>query len=513
MKLCSACLLGIRCRYDGKDKANRDLISLSKKEVFVPICPEQLGGLSTPREPSEKRGRKVFSRSGKDMTENFKHGAEIVLEIAKRFHIKTAILKQRSAACGCGEIYDGTFSGRIVKGDGVTASLLKKNKIRVIPETKIKVLMVICILVIASLAHSLEGYADTVTLKNKRKVEGVIQQETEEFIILDMGFGTTTIPKGDIENVRNTPKEEDDKLIKAWEKRSLEMGGKEQRRIDVLAHQLRGVKKKRFEVMKYRNRYEGERHRVTNITRELSHLYAKFENLNNKLRKANANDIIGYNTLVAEVNAASASMGRMKEESIQSENRGKELGEALSKYVGEYRDALQRLDESFEQTDSSAAKVDLGDDDKLFYRSMGEEINKLKRDFKYRETEYRKKGSSIIVEVMLNNRIKSKMIVDTGASLVLISRKMADELRIYTSAVSGKIQCILADGSKVEAQPITLQSVGVGSSIVRNVRGAIIDGQPAPGVDGLLGMTFLGNFIVRIDAKGNKLILEEFRPT
>lgn len=134
MKICSACLLGVKCRYDGKEKPNKKVIALAKKEILIPLCPEQLGGLSTPREPAEKRGNYVLTKSGKDVTKNFKKGAKEVLKLAKLLKINEAILKQKSPSCGSGKIYDGTFSGHLIKGDGITAALLKKNKIKVITE-------------------------------------------------------------------------------------------------------------------------------------------------------------------------------------------------------------------------------------------------------------------------------------------------------------------------------------------------------------------------------------------
>ena len=134
IKLCSACLLRIKCRYDGRSKSNKKVIKLAKREILIPICPEQLGGLSTPREPAEQRGKKVFTKSGGDATENFKRGAKEVLKLAKLFGIKKVILKQRSPSCGCGQIYDGTFSEKLIKGDGVTAALLKRNGIEVLTE-------------------------------------------------------------------------------------------------------------------------------------------------------------------------------------------------------------------------------------------------------------------------------------------------------------------------------------------------------------------------------------------
>lgn len=134
MKLCSACLLGINCRYDEKVKPNKKVLKLAKKEILIPVCPEQLGGLPTPREPSEQRGKRVITESGRDVTKNFENGAKQVLKLAKLFGIKEAILKQRSPSCGSGEIYDGTFTGRIITGDGVTTRLLKKNGVKVISE-------------------------------------------------------------------------------------------------------------------------------------------------------------------------------------------------------------------------------------------------------------------------------------------------------------------------------------------------------------------------------------------
>ena len=134
MKICSACLLGVNCRYDGNAKPDEKVLKLAKEEILIPICPEQLGGLSTPRKPAEQQGEKVITKDGEDVTENFNRGGQQVLRIAKLLNIKTAILKQRSPSCGCGKIYDGTFSGKIIKGDGITAALLQKNGFKVISE-------------------------------------------------------------------------------------------------------------------------------------------------------------------------------------------------------------------------------------------------------------------------------------------------------------------------------------------------------------------------------------------
>ncbi len=132
--ICSACLLGINCRYDGKNNLNKKVLDLTKKAILIPVCPEQFGGLPTPREPAEQKGNKVFTKSGKDVTKYFLKGAKEVLKIVKFFGIKEAILKQKSPSCGYGKIYDGTFSGKLIEGNGITTKLLKKKKIKIFSE-------------------------------------------------------------------------------------------------------------------------------------------------------------------------------------------------------------------------------------------------------------------------------------------------------------------------------------------------------------------------------------------
>lgn len=135
MKLCSACLLGIACRYDGLSKPNEKVLALAKTETLIPVCPEQLGGQPTPRPGSEiTRFGTVVEESGNDVTREFSKGALETLKIAKLYGIKEAIMKQRSPSCGSGQVYDGTFSKTLVKGDGIAAALLKKNGIKVISE-------------------------------------------------------------------------------------------------------------------------------------------------------------------------------------------------------------------------------------------------------------------------------------------------------------------------------------------------------------------------------------------
>lgn len=150
MIMVSACLLGKNCKYSGGNNKSENVINYLKDKEYISVCPEQLGKLSTPRDPSEiiTKGNKdgndvldgctnVISNKGVDVTSNFIKGAEEALKIAKEYKVKKAILKANSPSCGCKNIYDGTFSGNKVKGMGVTAAILNKANIDLLDENDI----------------------------------------------------------------------------------------------------------------------------------------------------------------------------------------------------------------------------------------------------------------------------------------------------------------------------------------------------------------------------------------
>lgn len=128
----SACLLGVNCKYNGGNNNNEELLKLLKNKNVIPICPEIYGGLPTPRIPSEIKNGKVINKSNIDVTMQFEKGALETLKLAQKLNVKIAYLKQNSPSCGFGSIYDGTFSGNKIPGDGVTAKLLKENGIKII---------------------------------------------------------------------------------------------------------------------------------------------------------------------------------------------------------------------------------------------------------------------------------------------------------------------------------------------------------------------------------------------
>lgn len=135
--LVSACLLGAACKYSGGDNFSPQVAALLDNYYLVPVCPEQLGGLPTPRPPAERQGDLVITKDGQNVTDAYHCGAQEALKLSRLFGCDTAILKARSPSCGAQGIYDGTFTGTVISGSGVTAVLLREAGIRVFTEDEL----------------------------------------------------------------------------------------------------------------------------------------------------------------------------------------------------------------------------------------------------------------------------------------------------------------------------------------------------------------------------------------
>ena len=134
MIVVSACLAGVECRYNNTSHTIPKIVEMVKAGKALPICPELLAGLPTPRPPAEQQNGNIISAAGDNQTADYLLGTTIALKIALLIHCKKAILKANSPTCGCGTIYDGTFSGHLITGDGVFTKLLKENGIEVCTE-------------------------------------------------------------------------------------------------------------------------------------------------------------------------------------------------------------------------------------------------------------------------------------------------------------------------------------------------------------------------------------------
>ena len=139
--LISSCLVGNNTKYNGKNNYLPLIEKLKDKYNLIVICPEVMGGLSIPRDPSEIKGNKVISNKGNDVTKEYNLAAKIALDLAKKYNCKKALLMEKSPSCGVKKIYDGTFSKNLIDGMGITTKLLYESKIEVYSKDEIDLLL------------------------------------------------------------------------------------------------------------------------------------------------------------------------------------------------------------------------------------------------------------------------------------------------------------------------------------------------------------------------------------
>lgn len=134
----SACLVGKNTKYNGQNNYNQAVIDYLKDKEYIIFCPEVLGGLPIPRLPSERQKDKVINSNNIDVTNNFIIGAKKALDIIRNNHVETIIVKSNSPSCGYKSIYDGTFKGHLITGNGVFVDMVLKEKINILTELDIE---------------------------------------------------------------------------------------------------------------------------------------------------------------------------------------------------------------------------------------------------------------------------------------------------------------------------------------------------------------------------------------
>ncbi len=359
-------------------------------------------------------------------------------------------------------------------------------------------------------AMTLSAYADTIYLKNGRTMDGIIKEENRAQVLLDVGFGTITITKDEIEKIARSGPQEKGQIIRAWQDKYAETGRWIPRGAEGIFTEISELKKNKEDVIdakKTRDRFQDE---IDAKEKEVSDFYDRFEDLNKRLAAADKQDVFNYNKLVAQVNAESAKVGKLTGELKAWGPRKRELETAFSDCLNNYISKLSFFTKYFNEEYEKLSKLGIKEEDAGFYKWARQEIDDFSKDFEHREINFSKNASGIIVSATLNGKTTALLVVDTGASLVVISAKTARAMGIEMRGDDKKIELTLADNKKTTAIPVVLDSVEVGGFQAFHVTAAVTDESPAPGIEGLLGMSFLGNFIVKIDSNGNKLILERF---
>jgi clan AA aspartic protease (TIGR02281 family) len=350
-------------------------------------------------------------------------------------------------------------------------------------------------------------FSDVVHLKNGRKLEGVILEESEQGIVLDIGMGSTTIAASRVDRIERSASADNEQTRKVW--RTTYISPRD------LPEELRPI-------MTRFTHLQGMRERALQSARGMPVAIRSLESTRKKLaadqghyRKVSAqlatmsvdDDVDSYNRtveknnrMVAEVNKHQARMAKLQDEIERMED-------SISNYSSEStlfeQEAVPVMAPYLDGSGDEVAQAWVSRTSKAF-DSFGSDFSKLTIPIV-------EVNGGTIVQVQINGADPVPFILDTGASAVTISETLARQLKIFYDLKNGS-DVRLADGSTAKAFPVTLRSVQVGDATANDVMAFVLKRSPGPGVQGLLGMTFLKRFEVQFDSNSSKLVLKKLNP-
>ena len=344
------------------------------------------------------------------------------------------------------------------------------------------------------------AWADKILLKNGQALKGIIQSEDATKLMLDFGYGTTILQKTEIQSIHRSSAKERQALKHRFLGQAAKAGAlKTPPGAKELARLLEATRRAREAAQDARREREqllGEQEELAEQMRELKRRQPAIASA---LSSASPEQS-GYNSLVGDLNALNA---QLQADYLRSEEADRKLaaGEAeVGKYLSDYG-ALRRY-AAANLKHLRAGAVD--ESAKVFYKDAAREIEDMARDFKKDAVPSRRIGEHLVVDVLFNGKVTAPLMVDTGASDTMISPKVAVALGLEGGE---PVRATLADGKQVMGRLVVLDSVAVADSRVEKSP-AIVLAAPEPHVEGLLGMSFLKNFMVQLDLPNSKLILE-----
>lgn len=351
-------------------------------------------------------------------------------------------------------------------------------------------------------------FSDMIYLKNKSTMEGIIEKEDENKITLDMGYGKLALLKKDIEYIDRYNLKEQADLRNSWHSQYFtrpEFIPAYLQDIAIEFNQLVGL---RDIAIKGKINKDKASEEIKRLENELKGLEANLAGVSDKLTRLKPEDNQKeYNSLVEEFNSLVAKIKLLE---YNKDGLHKQIG-ALDKETTDYLNNFNLFRKKFRDI-YAALGEESKEQNRYFFAGINKKLNELDNDFARHKIDYDQYGSNIVVEALLNDLVKAHLVVDTGASLVIISSEIADKLGLNISKEESSILVTLADGREVKAIPVILESLKVKDAELKNVQAAVLkDRAPTP-EDGLLGMSFLENFLVSLDVKANRLILEQFYP-
>ncbi len=350
--------------------------------------------------------------------------------------------------------------------------------------------------------------ADKIYLNNGKTIEGIVERNDDSQVVLYVGSGRITLNKDEIKDIENYGYLRQQELLKEWRYRYFTNSDFVPDGLKDLAVEfdaLEKVRKQAKEDLQSQKEYDEN---IASLTQENTKLKNDSLKMTKKLASLNSSQKFNeYNQLVKEINKLAAKI-KINEHNIELFKANKK---SLTDNVRDYVEQLTSFRNLLRYRYQEASSKDPTERVEDFFKVANKRLDEMDEDFSRNVVPYNRFGSSIVVEVLINDSTKANLVLDTGATLVVISKKVFNDLNIADSKKGEKVDVKLADGRITKAIPLILDKLKIGKVEAVNVQAAVIEDSLPTEEDGLLGMSFLKNFIVRLDSNNKILIFEEFK--
>jgi clan AA aspartic protease (TIGR02281 family) len=357
-------------------------------------------------------------------------------------------------------------------------------------------------------ALALDAHADTVVLKNGRTLEGLIARETTNGIALNVGVGQVHLKRSQIKSVTRSTPDQAKAMQAEWQDKYFSHRNFVPPRFKALASDLDSLRNQRGAAVASTRDILRLKAESTRLAEEINADQAKWIGIHQTIEKypdkpvfSSRDELEIYNKTIALGNALQSGVILKQEKIAANAQLIERNNSGLTDYVRGLREFQARLAGEMAETP----------EEKSFLAHTEEQVGGFDRELHRVEVPYQADGSQAVMDVRVNDTQSGKFLLDTGASVVVLSQSFAQWLKLNVDT-NQTVKMILANGQESQAHPVILQAVQSGEARAENVAAVVMDRPPAPGLDGLLGMSFLREFVLNFEPRTRRVELVKFAP-
>jgi clan AA aspartic protease (TIGR02281 family) len=348
-------------------------------------------------------------------------------------------------------------------------------------------------------------HADIVFLNNGGTIEGMVVSRDSIRVRVDMGYGITEIENAEIRSVEMAAGKSRNGLQQQWGSEFIGQDRFVPPRLKLCNDSLRELAAVRSPAIQWSRESRRYLHRVRELEDTIATVEAEYVSINDTIRSNTDLNSYHYNSLIKRLNMLAADLTVRQHALTGLQQQAPSANPHLKRYIV----AIDEFKHYLFAKRGAMARKGVSSAEQEYFTLVAEKVAEFEKDFETTALAVSRQNNVIVVTAKVNGKVHGRFIFDTGATIMTISLEFAKRLGLDLAALD-RCDVVLADGKKVPAKNITLASVMAENAEVREVRAVILDQPPAPGVDGLLGMSFLGEFTISFDGKSGVVFLKRF---